>query len=192
MLANSNRRRLTPRSFLATALLFSLIISSPFVTMALSSTSEDATVTVDASKVVGKISPLLYGQFIEFMFEGVKGGLHAELLRNRSFEEPSNAIGLSCDWERYPDDRDDDYGLSFLWDESLSYAANHEPPKREHSLRVDAGDGVIQRHGVYQGRVPVRAGIDYHGYLWAKTEGAPGYQGRISVALEPEVPGQQP
>ena len=153
---------------------------------------EDATITVDARKVVGKISPLLYGQFLEFMFEGVKGGLYAELIRNRSFEEPANAIGLSRDWERYPDDRDDDYGLSFLWDDSSAYPANHEAPKREHSLRVDAGDGVIQRHGVYQGRVPVRQGIDYHGYLWAKTEGTAGYQGRISVALEAEVPGQQP
>jgi alpha-N-arabinofuranosidase len=190
--ANSTRRRLNSRSFSTAALLFSLIISSPCVTLALSSSLEDATVTVDAGKVVGKISPLLYGQFLEFMFEGVKGGLYAELIRNRSFEEPANAIGLSRDWERYPDDRDDDYGLSFLWDDSFSYPANHEAPKREHSLRVDAGDGVIQRHGVYQGRVPVRAGIDYHGYLWAKTEQTGGYEGRISVALESEVPGQQP
>jgi alpha-N-arabinofuranosidase len=178
--------------FSSTALLLSFIISSPFVTSALGSGPEDATVTVDAGKVVGKISPLLYGQFLEFMFEGVKGGLYAELIRNRSFEEPANAIGLSRDWERYPDDRDDDYGLSFLWDDSFAYPANSEAPKREHSLRVDARDGVIQRHGVYQGRVPVRQGIDYHGYLWAKTEVTVGYQGRISVALESEVPGQQP
>ena len=31
--------------------------------------------------VEGRISPLLYGQFLEFMFEGIKGGLHAELMR---------------------------------------------------------------------------------------------------------------
>ena len=37
--------------------------------------------------VEGRISPLLYGQFIEFMYEGIKRGLHAELIRNRSFEE---------------------------------------------------------------------------------------------------------
>src|ERR1700755_593917 len=61
-----------------------------------------SSVTIDASKVENRVSPLLYGQFIEFMFEGVKGGLHAELLRDRSFEERPNAIGLPRDWERYP------------------------------------------------------------------------------------------
>ncbi|MFL6285195.1 MAG: hypothetical protein ACJ74Q_18810 [Pyrinomonadaceae bacterium] len=63
-----------------------------------------SSVTVDASKVENRISPLLYGQFMEFMFEGVKGGVHAELLRDRSFEEAPNAVGLPRDWERYPDD----------------------------------------------------------------------------------------
>ena len=54
-----------------------------------------ASISVDARKVGNRISPLLYGQFLEFMYEGIKGGLHAELIRNRSFEEPANAIGLS-------------------------------------------------------------------------------------------------
>jgi alpha-N-arabinofuranosidase len=51
-------------------------------------------------------------------------------------------------------------------------------------LRVNAGDGVIQRHGIYQARVPVRAGIEYRGYLWARTTD---YDGRITVALESDV-----
>ena len=76
----------------------------------------DARLIVDASHVEGEVSPLLYGQFAEFMFEGVKGGLHAELLRDRGFEERPNAIGLPRYWERYPDDRNDDYALTFGWD----------------------------------------------------------------------------
>src|SRR4051794_3912173 len=63
-----------------------------------------ATVTIDAGRPLSAISPLLYGQFLEYMFEGVKGGLHAELIRDRGFERPANAIGLPRDWERYPDD----------------------------------------------------------------------------------------
>ena len=47
-------------------------------------------------KVEGRISPLLYGQFIEFMYEGIKRGLHAELIRNRGFEESANAIGSAA------------------------------------------------------------------------------------------------
>ena len=119
------------------------------------------------------------------MYEGIKGGLHAELLRNRSFEEPANVIGLSRNWERYPDDRNDDYALAFLWDTQFIY-----PPKRkfntytdvkEHSLRVEAGQGVIQRHGVYQPRVPITAGVEYRGYFWLRTAD---YDGHVSVALE--------
>src|SRR6266481_8125622 len=97
-----------------------------------------ATITIDAGAASGPISPLLYGQFIEFMFEGVKFGLHAELLRNRSFEEQPNVIGLSRGWERYPDDRDDDYALNFTWDDSVHYPEKPRPETGiiEHSLRV--------------------------------------------------------
>src|SRR5215217_1147456 len=108
-----------------------------------------ASIVIDASRVEGTVSPMLYGQFAEFMFEGIKGGLHAELIRNRSFEEAANAIGLSRYWERYPDDRNDDYALNFRWDDSASFPE----PKRfdrasvEHSLRVDASEGVVEPHG---------------------------------------------
>ena len=60
-----------------------------------SATAAAVHIDIDAGHVEGRISPLLYGQFMEFMFEGIKGGLHAELLRNRSFEEDPNVIGLS-------------------------------------------------------------------------------------------------
>ena len=105
-----------------------------------------ARIIVDASRTEGEISPLLYGQFAEHMFEGVKRGIHAELLRDRGFEESPNAIGLPRDWERYPDDRNDDYGLSFRWDDSVAYPVRVDSlasRRAAHALRVDAGDGVI-------------------------------------------------
>ena len=100
------------------------------------------------------------------MYEGIKGGLSAELLRNRGFEEAPNAIGLRRHWERYPDDRNDDYGLSFAWDAEVAHPVSADffdvkPP--QHALRVDAGGGIIERHGVYQARVPVRTGVAYKG-----------------------------
>lgn len=70
-----------------------------------------ATIEIDADAVEGRISRMLYGQFVEFMFEGIKRGLHAELIRNRGFEERPSATGLSQYWARYPDDRNDDYGI---------------------------------------------------------------------------------
>jgi alpha-N-arabinofuranosidase len=151
-------------------------------------TSQTASISIDARRVENRISPLLYGQFLEFMFEGIKGGLHAELIRNRSFEEAPNAIGLSRYWERYPDDRNDDYALSFHWDEQFPYPQQRkvkpESETKEHSLRVQAGDGVIQRHGIYQSRIPIRVGLEYRGYFWLK---ATDYDGRITVALESDV-----
>jgi alpha-N-arabinofuranosidase len=147
-----------------------------------------ATISIDAAKVENRISPLLYGQFLEFMYEGIKGGLHAELLRNRSFEESPNVIGLSRHWERYPDDRNDDYALSFQWDQEIAYRPQPkiktEPETKEHSLRIDAGDGVIQRHGIFQPRIPIRAGLEYRGYFWARTTD---YTGNVMVALESDV-----
>src|SRR5258705_121550 len=159
----SKWQRALPRTA-ALALLFCLLEAQSYFAVAQNKTAR-ATITIDGRSSVGHISPLLYGQFMEFMFEGVKFGLHAELLRNRSFEEPPNVIGLSRYWERYPDDRNDDYALNFAWDDSVRYPDKQrsETQIAEHSLRVDVGDGVIQRHGVFQDRVPVHAGVEYQG-----------------------------
>ncbi|HKG12807.1 MAG TPA: alpha-L-arabinofuranosidase C-terminal domain-containing protein [Pyrinomonadaceae bacterium] len=150
-----------------------------------------ASVTVDASKVENEISPLLYGQFMEFMFEGVKGGVHAELLRDRSFEGQPNVVGLPRGWERYPDDRGDDYGLAFAWDERVSYppartlkVETGEKAAAEHSLRVESSDGVVERHGVYQPRVPVVGGAEYRARVWLRGEA---YAGVVALALESDV-----
>ena len=146
-------------------------------------TSQKASISIDARKAENSISPLLYGQFLEFMFEGVKRGLHAELIRNRSFEEPPNAIGLSRNWERYPDDRNDDYALTFHWDNQFAYPQQRKIQSEgsEHSLRIEAGDGVIERHGIYQPHIPITSGLEYRGYMWLRTAD---YVGNISVALE--------
>src|SRR3982750_3757441 len=108
--------------------------------LAASPPASDARIVVDATQVEGAIDTRLYGQFLEFMYEGVKGGLSAELLRDRGFEEAPSAIGLPRHWERYPDDRNDDYGLSFIWDDTSGYPValdffDLKPP--QHALRVD-------------------------------------------------------
>ena len=167
-------------------LCFAIVFASQLTSVSAQAT-QTASITVDASKVENRISPLLYGQFLEFMFEGIKGGLYAELIRNRSFEEAPNVIGLSRNWDRYPDDRNDDYALSFAWDDQFSYPQRKSETK-EHSLRVKAGDGVIPRHGIYQSRIPIQAGVEYRGYIWLRTND---YDGHVTVALESDVhPGQ--
>jgi len=147
-----------------------------------------ASITVDAQKVENRISPMFYGQFMEFMYEDIKGGLYAELLRDRSFEEPANAIGLPRDWERDPDDRNDDTALKFHWDDSLLY-----PPSRslegqtlEHSVRITITQSDGQRRGIHQSGVPVREGVEYHGYLWVRS---PEFEGHVTAALERDQTG---
>ena len=150
-------------------------------------TADDATVVIDAATVENRISPHLYGQFAEFMFENIKFGLHAELLHNRGFEDAANVIGLPRDWERDPDDRNDD-AIRFRWDDSAAY-----PPSRplgqhqvEHSLRIDVPVRDGRRRGIHQRRVPVREGVEYRGYLWLRS---PDYVGRITAALEQDRTG---
>jgi alpha-N-arabinofuranosidase len=142
-----------------------------------------ASIIIDARKIEGRISPLLYGQFAEFMFEDIKGGLYAELIRDRGFEEVPNAIGLPRFWERYPDDRNDDFALNFHWEDTISYPAarRSEGEAGAHSLQFDVAEGVIQRHGIYQGHIPVRQGLEYRGYLWVKTSD---FKGHVTLALE--------
>jgi alpha-N-arabinofuranosidase len=160
-----------------------VLVFTAQVTSVSAQAHQTASITIDARKVENRISPLLYGQFLEFMFEGIKGGLQAEMIRNRSFEESANAIGLSRNWDRYPDDRNDDYALSFAWDDGVAYPERKNETK-EHSLRVRAGDGVIPRHGVYQSRIPIRAGVEYRGYIWLRTAD---YAGSVTIALESDV-----
>lgn len=152
--------------------------------------ASEATVSIDASTVEGEISPILYGQFDEFMFGGVKGGLSAELVQDRSFDGAPNAIGLPRYWERDPDDRNDDPALHFSWDAEVFY-----PPTRpattdvsDHSLRIDLAYDNGQRRGIRQGGIPIRKGLNYVGYLWAKTED---FRGTITVALEADRTGGQ-
>jgi alpha-N-arabinofuranosidase len=147
-----------------------------------------ASIEIDASTVDGHINPRLYGQFIEFMFEGVKYGLHAELIRNRGFEEPPDRSGLSRFWERYPDDRDDDYAMSLHVVDDVAYpeVRRADGTTSGQSLRVELKPGVVQRHGVYQGKVPIRQGIEYHGSVWMKSKG---FSGAVMLALEADVNG---
>src|SRR5882762_794377 len=139
-----------------------------------------ATVRVDAGRVENRISPTLYGHFVEFMFEGVKFGLHAELLWDRGFEEPVSAVGLPRHWDREPDDRNDG-NVHFRWDESVSYPLGRTPAaeRAEHSLRVDvvAADG---ESGVSQARLPIRQGVEYRGSIWIRNQT---FQGQVRVAL---------
>jgi alpha-N-arabinofuranosidase len=150
-----------------------------------------ATITIDAAKVENAISPMLYGQFAEFMFEDIKGGLVAELVRDRGFDEPANAIGLPRHWERYPDDRNDDPAMSFRWDNTVFYPARVDANtlSSQHSLQVSLKYAESPAKGIRQQGIPVRAGVEYAGYVWIKSKD---YSGGLTMSLQAdEVDGEQ-
>src|SRR5688572_2587416 len=98
-----------------------------------------ASVCIDATKIANRIDPQLYGHFLEFMFEGIKSGLHAELLKNRGFEETASPVGLPRDWEREPNDRNDDREATFARDAEVAYAPQATPFPADasaHALRL--------------------------------------------------------
>lgn len=147
-----------------------------------------ASLSIDAVKVENTISPILYGQFAEFMFEDIKGGLNAELIRDRGFNEAPNALGLPRFWERDPDDRDDDDALHFAWDASVYSPVRGDVNTLtpQHSVRVDIDRDDGRRRGIRQGWIPIRKGLEYHAYVWMKTTD---YSGTITVALEADQTG---
>ena len=104
------------------------------------------------------------------MFENIKFGLHAELLRNRGFEEAASVIGLPRYWERNPDDRNDDV-IRFAWDDSCPYPPSRGSGSTRWSTRCESSRRLRTAtfEGIHQGRVPVRAGIEYRGSLWLRT-----------------------
>lgn len=64
----------------------------------------EASIDVDAAQVTGKVLPFLFGHFIEHEYNTIQGGLWAELLRDRKFEQGDvNGDGVADGWD--PEER---------------------------------------------------------------------------------------
>jgi alpha-L-arabinofuranosidase len=165
-----------------------LLLLDSFAAIGRAQNTTTATLAIDADKVENVISPSLYGQFAEFMFQDIKGGLDAELVRDRGFDEQPNALGLPRYWERDPDDRNDDAALRFAWDGDVYLAADGDENTlaSQHSLRVDVQSEFEQRRGIRQGWIPLHAGVDYRGYVWLKSAD---YVGKVVVTVEADQTG---
>ncbi len=174
-------------------------LASLALLFALSATAQQsnmpATVHIDAGHVVNHVSSRMYAAFVEMMAEDVKRGLTAEMLLDRSFEQPTDYLGLPAHWQLEPDERNDNVGaIKFTQTTEDAYPRTDEASKEpNHALRVTLAPGDITdtRRGLSQGRLSFRAGEIYKGYLWAKVPPANGYAGHIRVALEEDNPDGQ-
>lgn len=152
---------------------------------------QSATIRIDAARVENHVSPRMYAAFVEMMAEDVKRGMTAEMLLDRSFEQPADYLGLPAHWQLEPDERNDNVGaIKFLPTTDDAYPkVDRATAAPNHALRIVLAPADITdiRRGLSQGRLSVRAGQAYKGYVWAKVPEHGGYSGDIRVALEADT-----
>jgi alpha-L-arabinofuranosidase len=79
--------------------------------LAASLRASTATITIDASQKGPAINPRMYGIFLEEINHGVDGGLYAELIRNRGFEDSRPPEGFTKRDGRWLDAKGYDAGF---------------------------------------------------------------------------------
>lgn len=130
-------------------------------------------ITVNVGEVGPKLGPLHYGIFFEEINHAGDGGLYAELVRNRSFEEGDTPVG----WQLLVPK-----GASASWsiDKSLPINKNNPSCLRLDVSAVNGGRVAVFNEG-YWG-LPVKKGAGYRCSFYARSEG--GFAGPIHVSLE--------
>lgn len=135
--------------------------------------ADTATMTINAGKPGAEISPTLYGIFFEEINHAGDGGIYAELIRNRSFEDAQTPEG----WSKVVDGSAD--GKMDLDTERPLNAAN------PHSLRLQITQTSGGRFGAanqgYWG-IAVAKGAEYHLSLYARC--SENFKGPLAVRLE--------
>jgi alpha-N-arabinofuranosidase len=133
-----------------------------------------ATVTVDASRPAGKVSPRLGGLMTEEINHSYDGGLYAELIRNRAFMDNANA---PVNWSAVEGEGS---AATIALD-----PANPLNDKLTTSLRLtvskaskDSPAGVA--NDGYWG-IPVQPKTSYRASLWIK--GDSGFPGTLTVSI---------
>jgi len=132
------------------------------------------TFTVDAGHVAGKVSPIFYGLMTEEINHSYDGGLYAELIQNRGFnEDPATPVHWSVasgDNAAATMALDSDNGLNAALTRSLRLTVT--AADRKHPAGV-ANDG-------YWG-IPVKPHTRYRATIFAKADA--GFSGPVTLAI---------
>ncbi|MBW8781504.1 MAG: alpha-N-arabinofuranosidase [Verrucomicrobia bacterium] len=137
----------------------------------------EPSITVEADKSAGTVSPLLYGLMTEEINHSYDGGLYAELVRNRAFLDDASA---PAHWSVVTAD-----GASATIELDRNEPVNAALPV---SLRLgaasasDASPAGIANEG-YWG-IPAFSKTRYNASFYAKA--APGFSGKIVVSIQSE------
>lgn len=169
--------------------------STPVATTTATSAPAGPTVLhIDASKVTGKVSPMLYGLMTEEINFAYEGGFYAELIRNRTFKadaivprvSPTNYVaGQYLPVSFHPDTK------PRFWTNvgSASMVLDTNNPLNEFlnvSLKLDASTATatspagVANEGFWG--IPVKPRTTYRVSFFAKA--APGFKGPVTASLE--------
>lgn len=158
----------------------------------------ETTIKINAMKPLQAISPMLYGIFLEEVNHAVDGGIYAELIRNRSFEDTlppkdciysEEVIRNPAGWEMPFPDPESIPGWSFICKDpsvgKISLDRNvilNSANPISLRLDVDNSDGRVGISNEGFWGIPLQKGAKYNLSFFAKTE--TGKQSSISAALE--------
>ncbi|HEY9508413.1 MAG TPA: alpha-L-arabinofuranosidase C-terminal domain-containing protein [Verrucomicrobiae bacterium] len=162
--------------------------------------AETVTINIDASQSGPAINPRMYGVFLEEINTGVDGGLYAERVRNRGFEDAKAPEGFSLIDGRWNNGRGYVIPYHFEVDKSLPYwslinehgargtmsldLANPLNAATPRSCRLEVEDASAGRVGIanegYWG-IGIRADETYELSLWLRSEN---FSGAIIATLE--------
>lgn len=159
-----------------------LLIATPLVCAPLASAlvQETPTLTIDAARPTGKVSPMHYGLMTEELNHAYDGGLYAELVRNRAFLDDART---PVHWSPVAPGGGHDAAPAATITLDKVQPLNSVIPV---SLRLDvataspdAPAGVA--NGGYWG-IPVKPNTRYRASFYAKA--APGFTGLVRLAIE--------
>jgi alpha-L-arabinofuranosidase len=160
-------------------------------------------INIDVSKAGPRLNPRMYGIFLEEINHGVDGGLYAELIRNRGFEDAKPPEGFTYRDGRWLDEKGYDAGFSrfgyftnglpfwSLVQEGGAHGSMHLDmtgplnPATPRSLRLeieDAGSGRIGIANEGFWGIGVVEGEKYNLSFWAR--GWDGFSGPLTATLE--------
>jgi len=150
-----------------------IVLFATLFALAAPSAAGPATLTVEVDKPGVRVSPTLYGIFFEEINCAGDGGLYAELVRNRSFEDS---------------DKPDHWSLVASGTRKGEMAVDTSKPmseKNRRSLRLAIAKDGEGKVGVANGGwwgIALAKGATYDLALWARA--GDGFTGPIEVALE--------
>jgi alpha-L-arabinofuranosidase len=158
-------------------LLVSLLALLPIVGCKSDTSSDHSTaaqIEVDAKDITGSISPYFFGQFIDHEHNTILGGLWAELLRDRKFEEgDADGDGVSNGW--VPQERilDQYWQLSNGRGQNVRYFLDHTQYYGGGESQGIALHGPgSQKKSIYQIGLRLARGRRYHFYVYLMGKGS--------------------